>query len=104
MRIVYLAKMRPLFVVAQVLCWNAVGLSLSDRVLVNTCSLALLASAALALAMLVAGVKYSVWVRELVLRPGADYQYVSGALFLCGTVSFVLAASAFIKASQLAQL
>lgn len=103
MRFGYLAKMRPLFVVAQVLCLNAIGLSLSDRVMANPYSLSLLAGATMALALLTAGAKYSLWARGLVLRPEADYPYVSGALFFFGTVDFVLAASAFIKAAQLAR-
>lgn len=103
MRLEYIARMRPLFVVAFILCWNAVGLSLSDRVTASSVSLTVLAGATMTLAILSAGVKHAAWARDLVLRPETEYHEVSGALFFIAMFSFVLAASAFIEASQLAR-
>ncbi|HEY0682426.1 MAG TPA: hypothetical protein VGD45_08855 [Steroidobacter sp.] len=97
-----LGKLRPLFVVALVLCWNAVGLALSDRAgALSSASLVLLACAALTLGILCASVSRAAWARDLVLRPETEYHEVRGGMFLFGSLSFFLAAWTFLKAWEL---
>lgn len=96
-----LGKMRPLFLVALLLCWNAVAIALSDQVPANSLSLILLGCAALTLAILSAAAKRAGWARQLVLQPETEFHEVSPALFFIKAFSLLMAAWVLLKAWEL---
>jgi hypothetical protein len=90
----YLAQMRPLFLVALVLTWNAAAIVLKvhlpDRI--PLVALLLLALAMFSLAVISIRAQRVPWARALVLRPGAESNGINPCLFFIGFLSFSFSA------------
>jgi hypothetical protein len=87
----YLAQMRPLFLVAVLLSWNAAAFAInatpSEEIPLSAALL--LGLATLALAVVSIRAQKDAWAQTIVLRPGANQSEVSPCLFFIGFLSFL---------------
>ncbi|MFC4311332.1 hypothetical protein ACFPN2_19695 [Steroidobacter flavus] len=94
-----LAKLRPPYLVATVLCWNAAILAV--KAAVPPLPLLLLSSTSLALGVVTLCVRRTRWAPGLVVRDDIALDEVRGVLFLISFFSLVLAAWGFVTAYEL---
>jgi len=104
MRLDDLAGLRPIFVVAQVLSWNALLIAVNaerDRVSVGV--LCVLASANFGVACISGCARQSEWARALALRSESDPRRLSAILWLITFYSLSFCIFGFAYAWQLTQ-
>jgi hypothetical protein len=93
-----LAHMQPLFLVAMVLCWSAVGavVNLHSPDAISLPSLLAIGLATAALGVVSIRAQHAAWAQALVLRADACLERVRPTLFFIGCFSFLLSAWALV--------